>query len=145
MLLVITVSACATLPPAPQSWESCHCDWLAQQASELAGPDMIDCGFVNLVGVRPRAEIRGGISCAREAFRNSAPFRYGSVRIPLDSYATEVLVRHADGSLWLLVHDVMLDGAAPQYWVHRCEKLRFKPGNTGFVIESCKTEKESKM
>lgn len=92
----------------------CHCDWLERQARELAGPGM------------------------------SAAFRYGSVRIPMDSYATEVLVRSADGSLWLLVHDVMIDGEAPQFWVQRCGKLRFKADYSGYLIEGCKVEEEAK-
>ena len=105
---------------------------------------MIDCGFVSLVADQPREELRTGMRCARQAFGTSAAFRFGSVRIPMDSYATEVLVRRADGSLWLLVHDVMIDGDAPQFWTQRCGHVRFKPDNSGFVIDGCKTEGESK-
>ena len=80
--------------------------------------------------------------CARDAFATGHAFRYGSVRIPVDSYATEVLVRSKDGALWLLVHDVMIDGEAPQFWVQRCERLRFKPDHSGFEIGGCEAAPE---
>jgi hypothetical protein len=143
-MLVLTLAACASVPPSPQTWEVCRCDWLEQQARELAGPGMIDCGFVNLIGGRSGDEVRAGMRCARMAVKTSAAFRYGSVRIPMDSYATEVLVRSADGSLWLLVHDVMIDGEAPQFWAQRCGKLRFKADYSGYLIEGCKVEEEAK-
>jgi hypothetical protein len=143
-MFVMTLAACASAPPSPQSWETCRCGWLEQRARELAGPRMIDCGFVNLVGDRSGEELRKGMRCARQAFKTSAAFRYGSVRIPMDSYATEVLVRGEDGSLWLLVHDVMIDGEAPQFWVQRCGKLRFKADYSGYLIEGCKVEEDAK-
>jgi hypothetical protein len=143
-LLAMALVACASAPPSPQSWEGCGCSWLEQQARELAGPGMIDCGFVNVIAGRSRAELRAGMRCARRAFGRSAAFRFGSVRIPIDSYATEVLVRRADGSLWLLVHDVMIDGEAPQFWVQRCEKVRFKADYSGFMAEGCRLEEAAK-
>ena len=103
---------------------------------------MTDCGFVNLIEDDSKKRLRAGMHCARDAFAAGNAFRYGSVRIPMDSYATEVLVRSADGALWLLVHDVMIDGETPQFWVQRCERMRFKPDNSGFEIDGCKAAPE---
>jgi hypothetical protein len=140
-LLALTLAACASAPPP--SWRECHCDSIEERARNLAGSGMIDCGFVNLIEDRSRETLRAGMRCARHAFESSTAFRYGSIRIPVDSYATEVLVRAADGSLWLLTYDIMVDGDTPQSWVQRCERLRFKAHNSGFVVDGCKNVEES--
>lgn len=102
----------------------------------------MDCGFVNLIEDDSRKALREGMRCAREAFRKSLPFRYGSLRIPQDSYAREILIRSSDGTLWLVTHDVMIDGDAPQLWKQRCTDLHFKPRNSGFVVSGCETDEE---
>ena len=103
---------------------------------------MVDCGFVNLIEEPNRKKLRAGMNCARNAFESGKSFRYGSVRIPIDSYAHEVLIRSADGTLWFLVHDRMLGDDDAQYWEQKCRKLTFKPRNAGFEID-CTTDKES--
>jgi hypothetical protein len=140
-IVFMSLVACASTPtfPAP-SWDGCHCTQLDEISRKLAGPAMTDCGFFDLTEDSSHQRLHAGMRCARRAFGGTGAFRYGSVRIPIDSYATEVLVRALDGSLWLLTRDVMLDGDAPQLWVQRCDRLRFKPRNAGFVIEGCKSQ-----
>ena len=145
VLLAFILTACATAAVAPvdrQSWDACRCGWLEEETRALAGPDFVDCGFVNLLEDSSDERLHDGMRCARQAFKQSRAFRYGSLRIPMDSYAREILIRSGDGKLWLVTHDMMLDGDAQQLWKQRCSRLRFKSGNSGYVISGCETDKE---
>jgi len=146
-LFAVTLAACASAPTspssAPESWKDCHCDWLEQETRAIAGPQMKECGFVDLVEDASPRRIRAGMRCARQAFEGATPFRYGSISIPIDSYAREILIRSGDGTLWLVTHDVMIDGEAPQLWRQRCKELRFKTGDAGYVISGCENTEAS--
>jgi hypothetical protein len=131
------LSSASSSPAA--SWAECHCDWLEKEARALAGVDAVDCGFVNLLEDSSRARLHAGMRCARRAFKDGKPFLYASFRIPIDSYAHEVLIHSAEGTLWLLTVDRMIDEETAQFWKQKCQKLRFKMHNAGFVIEGCET------
>jgi hypothetical protein len=139
--LATACTAVGSVTPA-QTWSDCQCEWLKLQAQQIASPGMVDCGFVNLLEDSSRRSLRAGMSCARQAFESNLPFRYGSLRIPHDSYATEILLRTADGTLWLLTTDQMLGEQEYQYWKQKCTQLVFKPRNAGFVISGCDTGNE---
>jgi|GEM_PF-6201599 len=92
-----------------------------------------NCGFFNLVLDEDRAKAEsGGIKCARQAYDGGTPFKFGTVRLPTDSYDYEVLVRSSTGDNWLIVYDIMVDGTDPQTWFKKFESIKFRGRSLGY-------------
>jgi hypothetical protein len=129
---------CATAPPRPDSWASAKAPNLVELVNKLAGPEAIDCGFINQLGEEEsHAGWRAAMRCASAALEHGEPFKFGTYRIPMDSYTHEIVVRGADGQLWFLVLDVMLDGDAPQFWQERCTSVTPDAASFTFLASGC--------
>jgi hypothetical protein len=128
-LVFAAVTACAgagVVPDQARSWNAVGYEGFGASIDALVGPEAIDCGYWDLMS--PTAlkshEKRRAFECVRRALRSGAPFKFGTVRIPLDSYSYEVVARASDGRLWMITFDIMIDDTAPQQWNRICEKVR---------------------
>ncbi|MEM7430355.1 MAG: hypothetical protein AAF351_00320 [Pseudomonadota bacterium] len=119
-------------------WQHYGYDGFARSIDEVAGTDARNCGVYNLMSRDSRAAAESaGIQCARAAYEQGVAFKFGTVRLPIDSYAHEVLVRSSTGENWLIVYDIMIDGAAPQIWFQKCESVTFEGRNVTYEGNHC--------
>jgi len=73
--------------------------------ARLAEGATIDCGMHEMGRPLDPAVRRRVHDCVSRALRGNEAFKFGTARMPLDSFVTEVLVRSSDGKLWFLVYD----------------------------------------
>jgi hypothetical protein len=117
-LLLASPLACAA------EWKPVAYPGFVQSIDVLAGPTARDCGWLNLMETRPRGKVeRAAYDCVQAVLKGSAPFKFGAMRIFADSQKYEVVVRQADGKLWLISYEVMLEGEAPQQWNQVCRDI----------------------
>lgn len=122
------------------SWGEVGYVGLTEYVDRKAGPSALNCGFFETFDRRtPRPYEVPGFACVQYAIENQNPFKYGTVRIPIDSYAYEVLVRDDSGTYWEIVYDVMIDGDAPQQWVRRCESVELFPKFSAYEGKECES------
>ncbi len=132
--LFLLFAGCATAPDPGQyqNWQNVGYDGFAESIDIVAGSNARDCGFYNLMNKDARKAARQvGLGCAEQAFSEGVAFKFGTVRLPIDSYAYEVLIRSPDGENWLIVYDIIVDGTDPQIWFKKCESIAF-PRRNGF-------------
>ena len=106
--------------PVAQGWQCVGNQDLTEAIEALVGPDAVDCGFYQMGRKLDSAVQRRAYECVRRAVRARKPFKFGTVRIPVDSAVTEILARSADGKLWFVVYDFMFDEGATQ-WNATCD------------------------
>lgn len=131
----VVIAVCAVLAQAgavaaePDAWLNVGYKGFGESIAALAGSGAVDCGFVNLLGEsRPkRAQRKRAIACVRDASSRGVPFKFGTLRVPIDSYVHEVYVRTAAGERWKIVYDIMIDGDAPQQWNATCKDISVDP------------------
>jgi hypothetical protein len=121
--LVAFVGWVAAAEPAREGWGCMGNLRLATTIDQLTGPGAIDCGFHEIGRPLKYSAKRKANDCLRKALRGHKPFKFGTVRVPLDSIVTEVLVRSADGKLWMIVVDEMFD-EQPTQWNAICREVR---------------------
>ncbi|WMS89018.1 hypothetical protein [Pleionea litopenaei] len=108
------------------NWNPMGYDGFSNKLNELSGVDAINCGFFDLTERNPSsiAASKLGYRCAREASEKGLPFKFGTKRIPTDSYAYEVLILTPDKHYWLVTLDVMLGRVdATQQWNKKCKSV----------------------
>jgi len=138
--LVILFSGCVTNPESYEfaDWGDVGYDGFVNSIDTVAGAGAQNCGFFNLILDEGRAKAGSeGIKCARQAYNEGTPFKFGTVRIPTDSYAYEVLVRSSAGDNWLIVYDIIVDGTDPQIWFKKCESIKFRSSNLAYEGQNC--------
>ena len=135
----LLLCACATgAQSAGDAWASQGYSGFAGSVDSLVGPDAVDCGFFDLMKDLPSRKIRRQAEqCVNNAVRDGRNFKFGTLRLPMDSYATEVIARTADGKLWSIVFDVMIDGDAPQQWNRICQEVGIDRATMIITTEGC--------
>ena len=110
------------------AWPSAGYAGFSESIDALVGPGLVDCGFFNLIAGKPASAVRRQArACVDGAIAAGQTFKYGTERLPIDSYATEVIARTKDGRLWKIVFDVMIDGEAAQQWNQICQSVAVDP------------------
>ena len=138
----LLILGCAAEPPRLDypPWDEVGYVGFRDYVDRKAGPAALNCGFFETMNRRRQRSYEvPGFSCVGHAVRNGIPFKYGTVRIPEDSYAFEVLVRDANGHYWDITYDVMLDGDAPQQWVKRCEVVKLDRRFSTYEVNGCES------
>jgi hypothetical protein len=111
----------------------------SEAVDSVAGDGAIDCGFVNLLQDLGAAAQREAFRCVQRAVKRGDAFKYGTLDIPIDSFAYEVLARPKSGQFWLRTYDVMLppDDAERAQWTKRCQSIRLKPRRMTYEGVNC--------
>lgn len=136
----ILLSSCAAAPNEFEfpSWGDTGYDGFVESIDIVAGSAAVNCGFFDLVNLEGDASNRDdGLDCALRSYRSGLPFKYGTVRLPEDSYAWEILVRSPEGENWLIVYDIMIDGTEPQIWFKKCEAVMFRKRLSSYEGKNC--------
>ncbi len=109
-------------------WQEFGYDGFSASIDRLLGPNSVDCGYVNLIGHKPASQVRKqALECMQRAGAGGVSFKFATLRLPIDSYAHEVFVRARDGTHWVIVYDIMIDGEAPQQWNQVCKTVTVDP------------------
>jgi hypothetical protein len=104
--------------------------------TRVAGEGVVDCGFFRLDGAGPASERRAARACMAEARNQGRPFKYGTLRVPMDSFAWEVFV-HTPGGDFLFVQDEMVLQDFVQRWLQQCAKVEVHRCTGIIVAEQC--------
>ncbi len=119
------------------AWENVGYEGFVESIDVVAGASARNCGFFNLLTGEGRAERIRGLKCAEQAYADGAPFKYGTVLIPHDSYVYEVLLRTPTGENWRIVYDIMIDGTVPQIWFRICDSVSWARNGRAYEIHDC--------
>src|SRR5262245_57997208 len=128
------LTGCAAAPildrPNHGAWQPMGYAGFSESIDALVGSTAIDCGFLNMLDTKTTdAMKRRASDCVQAAMSGGQPFKFGTVRVPIDSYAYEVLARSSTGELWQITYDQMLleeDGA--QQWNKVCKSATLERG-----------------
>ena len=134
-LIALMASACTGCVAAPpeQNWPRTF----EGEIARIAGDGVVDCGFLRLTAKGSSAsERRASRECMETARRENRPFKYGTVRVPMDSTAWEVFVHTGQGD-YLLVQDEMVLQDFVRRWSQRCEIMMVHERTGIIVAEEC--------
>lgn len=139
VVLLTLVAGCASGPETQNfpDWEGVGYEGFADSIDVVAGAGARNCGFFNLLTEEGRRGRRRGIRCAQQAYADGVPFKFGTVRLPIDSYAYEVLVRSSTGENWEIVYDILIDGTSAQIWFRKCESISLSRNRPGYEVHDC--------
>lgn len=102
---------------------------MAGKINRLAGSNSINCGIRNHVEasdpVNTHMTPTDSRACVKAAIQSKTPFRYGSIRIPIDSYLFEAAVLTKSGEYWLINYDSMVDDSGSLHDIARCKSINF--------------------
>ena len=133
-LLTCGLAGCAGAPYSKEPWPTIF----AEDLRHIAGESFADCGFHDLLNRKPsRAERRDVLACLEGARRAGKSSRFGTFRLPIDSYAWEVYLRTTNGDAWMLVVDQMVDEESAQYWVLKCREVEVDRATLVLRREDC--------
>ncbi len=138
----IVATSCTSGPPILEypPWGDVGYNGFSEYVDQKAGPNALNCGFFETFDRRRQRSYKvPGFDCVRHAVENNLSFKYGTVRLPIDSYAYQVLVRDESGVFWDITYDVMIDGDAPQQWVRRCEIVELIAQYSSYQVEDCES------
>lgn len=145
--LAIALSACATTPPPPvtqdrSAWEKFGYDGFGEKIERLAGAEARHCGIVNLID--PNDPINQGVSlesaraCVAESVAAGNPFKYATLRIPIDSFLFEAVIQTPEKEFWIVHYDVMVgDPSENLHDVQRCKGLNLRKSKTLYQGVDC--------
>jgi hypothetical protein len=126
-ILCLLLGGCASTAPSfawPQTFDT--------EIARVAGDEVVDCGFLNVNrGGSPAAHRRAARDCMARARQQNKAFKYGTVRVPIDSTASEVLVQTRQGT-YLFIQDEMVLQNSVQRWSRRCERAEVD-SRTGII------------
>lgn len=129
LLFVIFIVVCSCAQNtyiAVEPWPQISYTGFKGSIDKLAGEGATDCGFHDLMSKEGKKSYKSGVRCAKEASKRGLPFKFGTVRLPIDSIAHEVLVLSQKSEYWLIVNDRMFDDDSPQQWTQKCKEIKFK-------------------
>ncbi len=135
-LFLIIITGCSThssLNTASIEWKPMGYSGFIESINNLLGENSVNCGFYDItrnIG-EPRSTNRRladkGLNCAIKADRSGKSYKYGTKRLPVDSYAYEILLKTSDSEYWLIVLDVMLGSDDDtQLWIEKCSNVIFQ-------------------
>lgn len=130
--LILLISSCvyqSSYKGITGDWTKMGYEGFSSKINAMSGHNSLDCGFYNLIESIPSlvdVTIEQGFQCAREASKQGVPFKFGTKRIPTDSYAFEVLYSTPEKEYWLVTLDVMLTNGEMQQWNKKCKNVLFK-------------------
>ena len=121
-LLTLMSGVCVAAPPVSH-WEPRGYQGFTESIDALVGPDALDCGFLNLLDEKlSETSKRAAYQCVQSALSGKRAFKFGTLRIPADSYGYEILARTPQGELWRVTFDLMLtDDESGQQWNQVCK------------------------
>ncbi len=139
IVTLILLAGCSSTPEAFDfpDWGNVGYEGFADSIDVVAGSDAVNCGFFDLLTEEGRRDRAHGVRCAKHAYADGIPFKFGTVRLPLDSYAYEVLLRSPSGENWRIVYDIMIDSTAPQIWFQKCESVEFERRPHHYRVHDC--------
>jgi len=144
----LLLCACATAgtEPSGNAWSLSGYEGFVESIDAFVGPSAVDCGFFNLIEGKPAPAVRRRAhACVKSAIASGLAFKYGTKRLPIDSYATEIVVRAADGKFWMIVFDVMIDGEAAQQWNRICQAVAVDPKTMIIDARECVENSTGKL
>jgi hypothetical protein len=143
LLALPLICAAEEKPQASSGWKQVAYPGFVESIDALAGTSAVDCGWLNLMKTRPRGKTESAANaCVQEALKSTTSFKFGVLRILADSQAYEVAVRTADGKLWLISYEVMLDGDAPQQSNQVCRGITLDEHT--FIIDGLECTEHSR-
>lgn len=125
-VIIIVVFSCAqSTYIAVEPWPQISYTGFKESIDKLAGEGAIDCGFHDLMSREGKRSYKLGVKCVKEAVMRGHSFKFGTVRLPIDSIAHEILVLSPKSEYWLVVNDRMFDDDSPQQWTQKCKEIKF--------------------
>jgi len=119
LLSLVWFAGCAsTAPPVwpGPGWQIGGNAEFREAVQTLAGSEAVDCGLHEMSRPLDPVMQRRAHACVSAALRGEGAFKFGTARVPADSFVTEVLVRAGDGKLWFLVYDwIPIENYAAQF------------------------------
>lgn len=140
--ITITLAACATSVTQDRSaWTSFAYEGFGNKIERLAGAEANHCGVINQVSksdpINKGASVKQGRACVIKSITEDKPFKFGTVRIPIDSYLFEALVYTPEKEYWIVHYDVMLDGTDNMHIIKRCKGIDLKRSESTFEGIDC--------
>lgn len=134
--------ACTSSPkPNTSPWQDFGYDGMAEKINRIAGTGSINCGIRNHIDpddpVNSIMTPEQSTACVKKAIESKAPFRYGSIRIPTDSYLFEALVLSDSMEYWTIKYDYMIDGSSHQHIIQRCNSIAVDFKNMSYSGKDC--------
>ncbi len=141
LIVIVAVTACANSVIYEKSaWPQYAYPGFSEKINALSSDDALDCGFYNFINGKGDTEKKlkkAFSSCVKPAVQSGAPFKVGSVQVPVDSTAYEVLLYTPDKQFWLITYDVMLDGSDAAHWIKRCESVTIDAKSLDYTGQAC--------
>lgn len=138
--IAVTICGCAsnTIENIDfKEWYPIGYEGFLESINLSSGSNVENCGFHDLMTEEGKKSVEYGYKCARQNANAGKPFKFGTVRLPIDSFAFEILIGTADSEYWLVVYDVMIDGDAPQQWAKKCNSIKFSRKNQDYEGKRC--------
>lgn len=140
-LLLLSCATSQQTTPDGNVWASFAYEGFGAKVERLAGGDAIDCGVINRVNkndpINKGNSIKRARACVDKSVASGVPFKYGTVRIPLDSYLFEALVYTPTNEYWIVHYDVMLDGTDNMHVIKRCKRIDLARSDSIFEGVDC--------
>lgn len=143
LLSVFLLSCCSAneeKPPSmPSGWDDIHGLFgLGERIDAVASSETKDCGFFDLIrSDATDPQLIRKWDCVSNLSLNTTPFKFGSLRLPIDSYVYEVVVRDNVGQYHMFTLDLSADVTSAQLWVERCSRVEFNDEILGYSRENC--------
>lgn len=140
--ITLTTVACTTTPvPNTSSWQDFGYEGMAEKINRISGPSAINCGIRNHIDpsdpVNSLATPAQSRACIKSAIESKTPFRYGSIRIPTDSYLFEALVLSETLEYWIIKYDYMIDESGHSHHIQRCKSVTVDYDNLSYTGNEC--------
>lgn len=142
-LTIFLLSACyhSTKPANTLPWENFGYMGMANKINNLAGAASINCGIRNYLSkddpVNTQISPSDSKYCIKNAIETNTPFRYGSIRIPVDSFLFQALVLSSKGEFWLIQYDSMVDGSSSLHDIQRCKSVNIDYAKITYSGNEC--------
>lgn len=122
-------------------WKAFGYKGMAAKINRLAGIDSLNCGIHNKLESNDPANSHmtqtDSRDCVKQSILTKTPFRYGSIRIPTDSYLFDVLVLSSTGEYWTVRYDAMLDGSGSAHFIERCNSVKINYSDLTYEGVDC--------
>lgn len=144
--LVVSLAACST--PKSQrfdfpEWEPFGYDTLKAKVENLAGPNAVNCGFVDRLSFEKpdvkaaNKQLTKSQACVDQAMKKNQPFKFGSVRIATTSYVWQIALLTPEQEFWTITYDYAMDETGTQHFIKRCKGLAIDVKGADFDGENC--------
>lgn len=145
ILTAATLAACTThtvKEPDKTAWQAFGYKGMAAKINRLAGSNSFNCGIYNKLEpndpVNKQMSVADSRACIKQSLNSKIPFRYGSIRIPTDSYLFDALILSSTGEFWTVRYDTMLDGSGSAHFIERCNSVKVDYSDLTYEGVDCK-------